>query len=53
MALPLQIRRMTQNDIDIIHTGLSEHDVSQPLDYVQRCWEENQNEKASYTFSFL
>jgi GNAT superfamily N-acetyltransferase len=52
MALPLQIRRMTQNDIDIIHMGLSEHDVSQPLDYVQRCWQENQNEKRVTLLAF-
>ncbi|MBP1989544.1 GNAT family N-acetyltransferase [Paenibacillus eucommiae] len=45
MSVPLQIRRMTQSDIDIIHKGLSGNDISKPLDYVKSCWEENKNKE--------
>lgn len=36
-----EIRQMTQNDIKFIFDGLSDHDVSKPLDYIERCWKEN------------
>jgi GNAT superfamily N-acetyltransferase len=42
MPSPIQIRPMTENDIDLIYTGLSGHDISKPHDYVKRCWAENQ-----------
>lgn len=44
MSLPIQVRRMMQSDIEIIYTGLALHDVSKPLDYIELCWEENQNQ---------
>ncbi|MDQ0897683.1 GNAT family N-acetyltransferase [Paenibacillus sp. V4I7] len=43
MSIPIRIRPMTQNDIDLIYKGLSGHDISKPRDYVKRCWEENQS----------
>lgn len=42
MSSSIQIRPMTENDIDMIYKGLSGHDISKPRDYVKRCWEENQ-----------
>lgn len=38
----IQIRIMTENDIDFIFKGLSGHDVGKPRDYIERCWNENQ-----------
>jgi GNAT superfamily N-acetyltransferase len=42
MSSPIQIRPMTENDIDLIYKVLSGYDISKPHDYVKRCWEENQ-----------
>jgi len=39
----VKIRTMTSNDSDTINKGLAGHDVSKPLDYIERCWEENVN----------
>jgi len=42
MSPPIQIRPLTENDIDLIYNGLSGHDINKPRDYVKRCWDENQ-----------
>lgn len=45
MSSPIQIRPMMENDIDMIYRGLSGHEISKPLDYVMRCWSENESKE--------
>lgn len=52
MSMPIQIRPMTQNAIDLIYLGLSGHDISKPRDYVERCWEENQSKERVTLLAF-
>lgn len=41
MSATLLVRRMLFTDIEIIHSGLSPHDVNKPINYIQSCWDEN------------
>ncbi|KAB8126004.1 GNAT family N-acetyltransferase [Gracilibacillus oryzae] len=41
MRQPVEIRQMIQSDIELVYNGLSGHDVSKPLDYIEKCWREN------------
>lgn len=41
MRMPVEIRQMIQSDIDLVYDGLSGHDVSKPLDYIESCWRDN------------
>lgn len=41
MRVPVEIRPMIETDIELVFNGLSGHDVSKPLDYIERCWMEN------------
>ncbi|MDF2652383.1 MAG: hypothetical protein K0Q73_8188 [Paenibacillus sp.] len=52
MSSHIQIRPMTENDIDLIYKGLSDYDISKPRDYVKRCWEENQRIERATLLSF-
>lgn len=52
MSLPVQIRPMTQEDIEMIYEGLFDHDISKPLEYIKSCWEENRS-KERVTLLFL
>ncbi|MGK9253534.1 MULTISPECIES: GNAT family N-acetyltransferase [Paenibacillus] len=49
METGIGIRPMTGEDIELIYEGLTGHDVGKPLDYIERCWEENQKgERATF-----
>ncbi|GMK39468.1 N-acetyltransferase [Paenibacillus sp. CCS19] len=37
----ITIRRMINEDIDLVFHALHDQDVSKPRDYIQRCWDEN------------
>lgn len=52
MSMPIQIRPMTQNTIDLIYLGLSRHDISKPRDYIERCWDENQSKERVTLLAF-
>lgn len=38
-----RIRRMTEEDIDTVFRTFDEYDIRKPREYVERCWEENNN----------
>ncbi|MFE4710048.1 GNAT family N-acetyltransferase [Paenibacillus sp. NPDC056722] len=42
MKLAVQIRHMSEDDINLVYQGLSGHDIQKPLEYIQQCWEENE-----------
>ncbi len=42
MEASIGIRPMTRGGIGLIYEGLTGHDVGKPLDYIERCWEENE-----------
>ncbi|AIQ58545.1 GNAT family N-acetyltransferase [Paenibacillus borealis] len=52
MSVPILVRRMMSSDIGMIHGGLTPHDVSKPLEYIEYCWEENQLNKRSTLLVF-
>ncbi|REE68741.1 ribosomal protein S18 acetylase RimI-like enzyme [Paenibacillus taihuensis] len=41
MRALVEIRQMIESDIQLVFDGLSGHDVSKPLDYIERCSREN------------
>ncbi|MEK5237082.1 GNAT family N-acetyltransferase [Paenibacillus sp. FSL L8-0470] len=53
MSLPVQIRPMTQEDIEMIYEGLFDHDISKPLEYIKSCWEENRSKERVTLLVFL
>lgn len=43
MRTPIQIRQMNSEDVEAVFQGLADHHIGKPLDYIQRCWEENES----------
>jgi hypothetical protein len=41
MGNKIQIRQMTEEDIDIIYRVFSDHNIRKSWDYISKCWEEN------------
>ncbi|WP_238655818.1 GNAT family N-acetyltransferase [Paenibacillus piscarius] len=44
MKLSITVRRMRSEDARI-HEGLAPHDVSKPIEYIEQCWKENEEEQ--------
>ncbi|UUZ82378.1 GNAT family N-acetyltransferase [Paenibacillus sp. P26] len=41
MANPIEIRRMTEEDADLIFQCFTEHGIRKPMEYMRKCMEEN------------
>jgi GNAT superfamily N-acetyltransferase len=52
MSLAIIIRRMKSEDIALIYDGLSPHDVSKPIEYIEHCWQENLENKRLTLLAF-
>ncbi len=37
----IEIRRMTESDVDLVYKIFTEHTINKPRDYILRCWEQN------------
>jgi GNAT superfamily N-acetyltransferase len=37
----IQIRQMTDEDVDLVYRIFSSYEIRKPLDYIIKCWEEN------------
>ncbi|QUL58230.1 GNAT family N-acetyltransferase [Paenibacillus tritici] len=46
------VRRMKPEDIALIYDGLSPHDVSKPIEYIEHCWRENVENKRLTLLAF-
>lgn len=41
MNSQVRIRPMTNTDVSLVFQALNHHNIGKPLDYINRCWEEN------------
>ncbi|XEC97466.1 GNAT family N-acetyltransferase [Paenibacillus tarimensis] len=37
----IDVRQMTEFDVELVYRVFTEHDIVKPRDYVSRCWEQN------------
>lgn len=41
MTNSIEIRQMTESDVELVYQVFTEHGVGKSRDYIQRCWEQN------------
>ncbi|SEO95453.1 Ribosomal protein S18 acetylase RimI [Paenibacillus sp. OV219] len=39
----IHIRQMTLDDIEMIHQVFNDHDIERDIDYILKCWDENES----------
>ncbi|MGG3506163.1 GNAT family N-acetyltransferase [Paenibacillus lautus] len=45
MGSQINIQQMNSDDIELIYRELNEHDIGKPLEYIEKCWQENVEEQ--------
>jgi len=52
MGHQIQVRQMTEEDIDIIYRVFSNHKIGKSMNYISKCWEENKTGKRLTLLAF-
>jgi GNAT superfamily N-acetyltransferase len=41
MTNSIEVRQMTNSDVELVYRVFTEHDIGKSMDYILKCWEEN------------